>query len=63
AVQVSLSPNETFQVVLDPSNGDLVSCAELVTTNGVTSQVGSIDYGPVVITQGQGIVPFQGGGA
>ncbi len=62
-VQVSLSPNETFQVVLDPSNGDLVSCAELVTTNGVTLQVGSIDYGPVVIAQGQGIVPSHIGGA
>ena len=63
AVRVSLSPNETFQVVLDPSTGDLATCAELVTTNGVTSQVGSIDYGPVVIAQGQGIVPSHSGGA
>ncbi len=62
-VQVSLSPNETFQVVLDPSNGHLVSCAELITANGVTSQIGSIDYGPVVIAQGQGIVPTQRAGA
>ena len=61
AVQVSLNPNETFQVVLNPSTGDLVSCAELVTTKGVTTKVGSIDYGPVVIAKGQGIVPSHSG--
>ncbi len=62
-VQVSTSPNESFQIYLEPSSGDLVSCAELVTSNGTTSQVGTINYGPVVVAQGRGIVPSQRGGA
>ncbi len=62
-VQVSLSPDESFQIVIDPSSGQLISCGEQVATNGVWSQVGLINYGTVAIVQGRGVVPSENGGA
>jgi hypothetical protein len=59
AVQVSLNPGETFQAVIDPTTGALQSCSEFLTTSGATSTIGSINYGPVEIAQGQGVVPPQ----
>lgn len=57
AVRVPSSANATFQVVLDPTSGALLSCSELLTANGVTSSVGSISYGPVQVVQGQSAAP------
>jgi hypothetical protein len=49
AVQVPQGGNQAFQVVLNPATGALVSCTELSTSNGVTSSLGSISYGPVQV--------------
>jgi hypothetical protein len=54
AVQVPQGSNETFQVVLDPTTGALLSCSEFSTSNGISTQIGSINYGPVQVVQGQG---------
>ena len=54
AVQVPQGSNETFQVVLDPTTGALLSCSEFSTINGVSTPIGSINYGPVQVVQGQG---------
>jgi hypothetical protein len=52
-VQVPQGPNQTLQVVFDPTTGALLSCSELSTTGGVASSIGSISYSPVQVTQGQ----------
>ena len=57
AVLVPSGTNTAFQVVLDPTNGALLSCSELLTSRGVTSSIGSISYGAVQVAQGQGAVP------
>ncbi|HEY1762743.1 MAG TPA: hypothetical protein VGG17_09140 [Acidimicrobiales bacterium] len=57
AIEVPQSSNETFEVVLNPTSGALVSCSELVTQNGTTTSVGSVRYGPVQIAQGEGSTP------
>ena len=49
--------DQTFEVVLNSHTGSLISCSELVTSNGVTSSVGSISYGAVQVVQGQGATP------
>lgn len=54
AVQVPQGSNETFQVVLDPTTGALLSCSEFSTLNGVSTSIGSINYGPVQVVQSQG---------
>jgi hypothetical protein len=57
AVLVPSGANMAFQVVIDPTSGALLSCSELLTSNGVTSTIGLISYGPVQIAQGQGVAP------
>jgi hypothetical protein len=57
AVQVPQGTNEAFEVVFNPTTGELLSCSELVTQSGVTTSVGSVSYGSIQIVQGQGTYP------
>lgn len=49
--------SQSFQVVLNSQTGALVSCSELVTVNGATSPVGTINYGLLQVVQGMNSVP------
>lgn len=61
AIQVPQGSNQAFQVVIDPTTGALLSCSEISTSNGVTTLIGSINYGPVQVVQGQSASPAIGG--
>ena len=60
-VEVPQGTNESFQVVLNPTTGALISCSEFLTQSGTTTSVGSVSYGSVQVVQGEGSTPASGG--
>lgn len=57
AISVSQGSDEAFELVLDPTTGELLSCSELLIQDGVTTTIGSVQYGSVQVVNGQGALP------